>query len=156
MGKRRLFQIISSIPFWQQRPLSFLQPWFGLYVCKCRTATATQKNLFGFLQKFFPHAPIIFPDTPKSFGQKDFKPDSALMVSSVERIGFCVSVTVLWSSAKKKPEPQLYESIQKIRSLTSTEKQKNTGNNSVFTLCKRKRKAECPRYQINSLENLSN
>ena len=49
---------------------------FGFYICKCRTASFTQKNLFGYLQKFFPQAPIIFPDTPKSFGQKDFKPDS--------------------------------------------------------------------------------
>ncbi|KUF42366.1 hypothetical protein AS358_14280 [Elizabethkingia anophelis] len=85
----------------------------GFYVCKCRTAPPTQKNLFGFLKKFFPQAPTIFPDTPKSFGQKDFKPDSEFSAFiQRNRIGFCMDGAVLCSWAKKKPEPQLYESNQ--------------------------------------------
>ncbi|REC42607.1 hypothetical protein [Chryseobacterium sp. 5_R23647] len=76
-------------------------------------APSTQKNLFGFLKKFFPQAPTVFPDTPKSFGQKDFKPDSEFSAFiQRNRIGFCMDGAVLCSWAKKKPEPQLYESNQ--------------------------------------------
>ena len=38
-----------------------------------------KKIFLGFYKNSFHFAPTIFPDTPKSFGQKDFKPDSKLV-----------------------------------------------------------------------------
>ena len=131
---------------------------FTFYCCKCSTASFTQKNLFGFLKTFSPQVPKIFSDTPKSFGQKNFKPDSKLVSNYGNWIGFCVPDAVLWSSAKKKPEPQLYESIQPKTFFDINGKTKIKTNKkyriSNFEI-KEKEKAECPRYQINSLENFN-
>ena len=66
-----LFSIIFLI-FTDRSIAEWLQTVVWLLHFKCRTSSFTQKIFFWVSQKFFPQVPIIFPDTPKSFGQKDF------------------------------------------------------------------------------------
>ena len=65
-----------------------------------------------------------------------------------------MSDTVLWSSAKKKPEPQLYESIQ-LKTFFDINEKTNEKQQRILLFQsgkKVKKEAECPRNQINSLE----
>ena len=84
-------------------------------------------------------------------------PDTEFLFLKRNRIGFCVPDVVLWSSAKKKPEPQLYESIQSqtFFDIIGKINRKSTKNTAFPIRRKEKRNAECPRYRINSLEILT-
>jgi hypothetical protein len=45
--------------------------------------SGTQKNLLGFYKNSFRFTPIIFPDTPKSCGQKDLGASISMLSISV-------------------------------------------------------------------------
>ena len=113
-----------------------------------------KKIFLGFYKNFFHFIPIIFPDTPKSFGQKDFKPDSISNFLSGTESGF-VCLILSYNHRQRKSRNLSYTNqFNSRRSLTSTKKQ--TKNNKEYFFSnfgkKVKKEAECPRNQINSLE----
>ena len=81
-----------------------------------------KKIFLGFYKNSFRSTPIIFLDTPKSFGQKDFKPDSVLLYENRTESGF-VCLILSYNHRQRKSRNLSYTNqFNSRRSLTSTKK----------------------------------
>jgi hypothetical protein len=81
-----------------------------------------KKIFLGFYKNSFRFAPTIFPDTPESCGQKDFKPDSVLLYENRTESGFVCLILPFYNRQRKSRNLSYTNQFNSRRSLTSTEK----------------------------------